>query len=129
VAKRPRWLKQVFEVLETCVEGYGPGSFDARICPDECHVTVAPVLAEIVGGAEDGEEVYPLFAVHLAELANAFDKPPETTWDTMHDELHVEGEIQGEDVWITFQKSPFRDDDEPQWVIERGSLRRRKPSM
>ena len=49
------------------------------------------------------------------------------SWDTMHDELHVEGEIDGEDAWITIQKFPFEEeDDRPHWVIERGTIRRRE---
>ncbi len=61
-------------------------------------------------------------------MAQAFDALPEMSWDTMHDELHVEGEIDGEDAWITMQKFPLTDDEKPRWVIEGGALRRRNGS-
>jgi len=92
----------------------------------ECQLIIAPVLAEIVGGAEDGEEVFPFFSMHLAALAQAFDALPEMSWDTMHDDLHVEGEIDGEDAWITIQKFPFEEEDRPRWVIEGGTIRKRE---
>ena len=92
----------------------------------ECQLIIAPALAEIVGGAEDGEAVFPFFSMHLAALAQAFDALPEMSWDTMYDELHVEGEIDGEDAWITIRKFPFEEEDRPRWVIEGGSIRRRE---
>jgi hypothetical protein len=125
----PKWVDVVLDALEGCVECYSPGSLDVRFVPVESQLVVAPALAEIVGGAEDGEEVYPLFSAHLAELAKTFDGMPEMSWDTMYDELHVEGEIDGEDAWITIQKFPFSDDDETRWVIEEGTLRRRKDNQ
>ena len=106
----PQWVDAILDVLQGCIEGYGPGSFELRFSPGECRLIIAPVLDEIVGGAEDGEEVFPFFSMHLTELAQAFDALPEMSWDTMHDKLHVEGEIDGEDVWITIQKFPLKDD-------------------
>ena len=45
----------------------------------------------------------------------------------MFDELHVEGEIDGEDAWITIQKFPFEEEEDiPRWVIEGGTIRRRE---
>ena len=51
----PQWVDAILDVLEGCIEGYGPGSFELRFSPAECQVIIAPALAEIVGGAEDGE--------------------------------------------------------------------------
>ncbi len=44
----------------------------------------------------------------------------------MHDDLHVEGEIDGENAWITIQKFPFEEEEQPRWLIEGGTIRRRK---
>jgi len=122
----PQWVDVILDVLEGCIEGYSPGSFELQFSPVECQLIIAPVLAEIVGGAEDGEEVFPFFSTHLAALAQAFDALPEMSWDTMHDDLHVEGEIDGEDAWITIQKFPFEEEDRPRWVIEGGTIRKRE---
>ncbi len=124
----PQWVEAILDVLEGCIEGYSPGSFELRFIPEECQLIIAPAVAEIVGGAEDGEEVFAYFSIHLAAVAQAFDALPEMSWDTMHDELHVEGEIDGEDAWITVQKFPLTDDEKPRWVIEGGALRRRNGS-
>jgi len=69
----------------------------------------------------------PLFSLQFAELVKVFDSLPEMCWNTIYDELHLEGEIDGEDAWITLQKLPFQDD-QPQWLIEGGVLRRRDDS-
>ncbi len=122
----PQWVEAIVDVLEGCIEGYSPGSFELQFSPVECQLIIAPALAEIVGGAEDGEEVFAFFSIHLAALAQAFDALPEMSWDTMYDELHVEGEIDGADAWITIRKFPFEEEDRPRWVIERGSIRRRE---
>jgi len=124
----PMWVDTVLDMFDACVEGYSPGSFELRFISEESQLVIAPALAEMVGGAEDGEEVYAPFSVHLAELAKAFDVLSEMSWNTMHDELHLEGEIDGEDVWITLQKFPFEDDEKPRWLIEEGVLRRRNES-
>ncbi len=79
-----------------------------RFSPEECQLIIAPALAEIVGGAEDGEEVFSFFSMHLAALTQAFDALPEMSWDTMHDDLHVEGEIDGEDDWTRSRGSRLR---------------------
>lgn len=122
----PRWVEVVVGALEDCIEGYGPGSFDLQYLAEESHLIVAPATIELVGGAEDGEEIYPQFSVHLAALAKKFDAPPEMSWDTLYDELQIDGEIDGQDAWITLRKFPLEEDEEPQWLLERGKLRRRK---
>ncbi len=118
----PQWVEAIVDVLEGC----SPGSFELQFSPVECQLIIAPSLAEIVGGAEDGEEVFPFFSMHLAALAQIFDALPEMSWDTMHDELHVEGEIDGEDAWITIRKFPFEEEASPRWVIAGGTIRRRE---
>ena len=69
----------------------------------------SPAVSEIVGGAEDGDEVFPFFSLHLAMLASVFDRLPEMSWGTLHDELHVEGSIDGDDAWITVRKFPLQE--------------------
>ena len=124
----PQWVDAILEVLEGCIESYSPGSFELRFVPEECQLSIAPALVEIVGGAEDGEEAFAYFSLQLAALARAFDGLPHMSWNTMQDELHVEGTIDGEDAWITVQKFPFGDDEKPRWLIEGAVLRRREDS-
>ncbi len=69
----PQWVDAILDVLEGCIEGYSPGSFELQFSPMECQLMVAPAMAEIVGRAEDGEEVFPFFSMHLAALAQTFD--------------------------------------------------------
>ena len=87
-------------------ESHSLGSFELRFSPEECQLIIAPAVPEMVGGAEDGEEVFPFFSIHLAELAKAFDALPMARW-------------------IMLQKLPFNDDVQPRWLLEEGVLRRR----
>ncbi len=49
----PQWVDAILDVLEGCIEGYSPGSFELRFSPEECQLIIAPALTEIVGGAEE----------------------------------------------------------------------------
>lgn len=89
---------------------------------------LAPTLVEIVGGAEDGEMVYPFFSLDVSHLVAVFDEVPNMHWNTMHDEFSLEGKIAGEDAWITFFRVPF-DDENPEDLLDpKGAIRKRKPS-
>ncbi len=46
----PQWVDAILDVLEGCIEGYSPGSFELQFSPVECHLIIAPALVEIVGG-------------------------------------------------------------------------------
>ena len=122
----PQWVVKILDMLGGCVECYSAGSLDIEFDAEDSHLVCAPAMTEVAGGAEDGNQVFPFFSVHLAELSKAFDSAPEMSWDTMHDDLHVEGEIDGEDAWITIQKFPFEGEDRPGWVIDGGTIRRRE---
>lgn len=82
---------------------------------------------ELVGGADDGEPVYPFYGLQISHLVELFDEPPEVSWDAMHNELSVEGLIDGDQAWITFSREPFADA-EPEDVLDpEGNLRKKNP--
>ena len=71
--------------------------------------------------------MYPFYSLHISHLIEIFDEPPELRWDTMNNEFSVEGRIDGDDVWVTFSREPF-DDEEPEDVLDpEGGIRKKKP--
>lgn len=122
-----RWVEKFLDKLGEAVELQSPGTISWCFNEEENWLRVAPSLVEIVGGADDGESVYPLYSLQMSILIESFDELPEMLWDTMNNELSVEGKIDGDEAWITFSKEPF-DDDEPQDVIDpNGGIRKKKP--
>lgn len=84
------WIDILSAKLESYVELQSPGALDVRCAEGE--LVIAPDVLELVGGENDGDEVFPFFNVELSALMDEFDERPEVTWNTMHDELsiHVE---------------------------------------
>jgi hypothetical protein len=78
---------------------------------------LVPSLVELVGGAADDEWVYPLYALNVSHLIEVFDEPPEMLWDTMSNEISLEGKIDGDDAWIILSREPF-EDEEPRDVFD-----------
>jgi hypothetical protein len=122
-----RWVEKVLDQLEQSLEWQSPGALSWRFHEDEHWLRLAPSVVELVGGADDGESVYPFFSLHLSYLIEIFDQLPEMIWNTMGNEFSLEGKINGEDAWITFSRDPF-DDEEPQDVLDpNGGIRRKTP--
>ena len=133
MADVPNWVEKLLEETDRFLEGHSPGPLEFRFVEAEGQLVIAPGLVEMVGGSEDGTEAYPFFSVHLSGLMELFDQPPEVLWTTMHDELHVdglhvEGKIDGQDAWVTFQKAPFDDAKAASEVVDGGMVRpKRRP--
>jgi hypothetical protein len=122
-----RWVERVLDQLDQSLEWQSPGALSWRFHEDEHWLRLAPSVVELVGGADDGESVYPFFSLHLSHLIEIFDRLPEMLWSTMGNEFSLEGKINGEDAWITFSRDPF-DDEEPQDVLDpNGGIRRKTP--
>jgi hypothetical protein len=112
-----RWVEKFFDQLDEGLEWYSPGSISWRFNAEENWLQLAPCLLELVGGAEDGASVYPFYSLNVSHLIEIFDELPEMLWNTMYDEFSMEGQIGGDDAWITFSRAPF-DDEEPQDVFD-----------
>ena len=121
------WVEKFLDKLGEALELQSLGTISWRFDEVENWLQVAPALVEIVGGADDGESVFPFFSLHVSHLIGIFDEPPEMLWDTMKNEFSVEGRIEGDDAWITFSREPF-DDEEPQDILDpKGGIRKKKP--
>jgi hypothetical protein len=121
------WVELVLDKLGEVIEMQSPGTISWRYVEIENWLLVAPCPLELVGGADDGESVFPFYTLHVSQLIEIFDEAPEVYWETMRHELSVEGIIDGEDAWITFSRDPF-DDDEPEDVLDpKGGIRKKKP--
>ena len=105
----PAWAEELVDAIEGCMEWYGGpgGKLDVRYSTVEHMLFIAPAVEKIVGGQHDGEEVYGFYSVDFSELASVFDAAPSMSWNTMHDELIVEGQMDGQRALAMFQKHPF----------------------
>lgn len=122
-----RWIEKFLDQLDTAIEWQSPGTMSWRFHEDENWLRLAPSLVELVGGADDGEAVYPFFSLHFLNLMGIFDELPEMSWDGMNNEFSVEGKIDGDDAWITISREPF-EDEEPEDVFDsQGGIRKKKP--
>jgi hypothetical protein len=105
-----QWMGKFLDQLDEALEWQSPGSISWRFQAEENWLRLAPSLVELVGGAHDGESVYPFYSLNISHLIAIFDELPEMSWNTMYDEFSMEGHIDGEDVWITFSREPLDDE-------------------
>ena len=120
------WMDALLAKLESFVELQSPGSLDIRCAEGE--LVIAPDVLELVGGENDGDEVFPFFNVELSALLDEFDERPEVTWNTMHDELWVDGQIGGADAFVIFRRNPFSNVGSASQVLD-GSMIREKREL
>ena len=122
-----RWVEKLLDQLDGSIEWQSLGTLAWRYSEEEGWLLIAPSPLEIVGGAEDGESVFPFYSLHISILIEIFDELPTMLWDSMRNELSIEGKIDGSDAWITFCREPF-EDDEPQDILDPdGSMRKKQP--
>lgn len=89
------WVETVLRQLDGSLECQSEGTISWRFIEDENCLLLAPSVIEIVGGAEDGETVYPFYSLAVSQLVQVFDELPDMHWDTMNDEFSLEGKIDG----------------------------------
>jgi len=122
-----RWVEKFLEQLDDALELKSLGTISWRFHKDENWLRVAPSLVELVGGADDGEPVYPFYSLNVSHLIEVFNERPEMNWDTMSNEFSLEGKIDGDDAWIILSREPF-DDEEPRDVFDpKGGIRKKNP--
>ena len=103
------------------------GKVGVAILRGERLLRMAPCPLEVVGGADDGEVIFPNFSLHIAHLIEVFDGVPEILWSTMNGEISLDGKIDGEEAWIMLYDRPF-DDEEPGDVLDpEGGIRPKRP--
>lgn len=121
-----QWVDLFLEQLQGAIEGHAPGSISWRFNSDENELRIAPGLVELVGGAQDGETVFPTYWLDISQVIEVFDAPPQVHWNTLDNEICIEGLIAGEEAWIIFARDPF-DDDDPRDILDpKGRVRRKK---
>ena len=103
-----QWVEEFLGQLEGSLEWQSLGTISWRFVEDENWLLLAPSILEVVGGANDGETVYPFYSLDVSHLVEVFDEVPAMHWNTMHDEFSLEGKIDGEDAWVTFSIGPLR---------------------
>ena len=118
-----RWVEKFLDRLEEALETLGTISW--RFDEDENSLRVAPSMLEVVGGADDGETVYPFFSLNVSHMIEVFDEPPEMLWNTMNNEFWLEGMIEGDEAWIILSREPFHDE-KPRDVLDpKGGIRKK----
>jgi hypothetical protein len=122
-----RWVEKLLDQIDKTLEWKSLGTISWRFHKYENRLRLAPSLVELIGGADDGEPVYPFYSLNISHLIEVFDAPPEMIWDTMSNEFSLEGKIDGDDAWITLSREPF-DDEEPRDILDpKGGIRKKNP--
>jgi hypothetical protein len=124
-----RWVEKFLDRLDEALEWQSMGTLAWRFHPDDGWLQIAPCPFEVVGGADDGESVFPFFSLHVTHLIEIFDAMPEMQWNTMNGELSLEGKIGGSDAWVTLQQAPFEDEEPTDVIDPDGGTRRKKPTQ
>src|SRR5271170_7780333 len=106
-----RWVEKFLEHLDQSLEWQSMGTLAWRFVEEESWLLIAPCPLEVVGGADDGESVYPFYSLHIANLIEVFVAVPQMLWTTIDGEFSLEGKIDGDDAWITFHHAPFEDEE------------------
>jgi len=113
----PQWVDAVLESLE--VETDSAGGLHWAFIPEEGQLTLAPAVAELQGGAQDGAEVYSFYRVELNSFFMLFDEMPTVSFSTRDGECSVEGMIEDTHAWIVCQTHPF-EDESPSFTVKDG---------
>ena len=119
--EHPDWVSALFESL--FVESDSPGGLHWLFDPVEQQLIFAPPVVELQGGAHDGAEVFSFYNAEIHSIFMLFDEQPAVCFSTRDGECSVEGDIDGEHAWITFQTQPF-DDESPSYTVKDGSWRK-----
>ena len=141
----PPWIDEFTEDVGDCVStGRVPVAYDvwgpeereaAENLDDPWEVHFYPSLSELVGGPEDGTQIYPGLSVDLLELQECFDDIDDLSWSNRLKNrepryngavLDVTGWYQGHPVWLRIFDAP-PDDASVDTVIEHHSGRLRPP--
>ena len=113
----PQWVDAVLESLE--VETDSAGGLHWAFIPEEGQLTLAPAVAELQGGSQDGAEVYSFYRVELDSIFMLFDEMPTVSFSTRDGECSVEGMIEDTPAWIVCQTHPF-EDESPSFTVKDG---------
>lgn len=122
-----RWVEKFLDQLDVSLEWQSEGTLAWRFYEEEGWLQIAPCPLEVVGGADDGETVYPFYSLHVAELIEIFDAVPDMLWTTMNGEFSLEGKIDGDDAWITFYEAPFENEEAQDILDPKGGIRPKQP--
>jgi hypothetical protein len=125
----PDWLISLVDSVADCMEAAAPsGPVGYRWLNDDgefWEVLVYSTPVQLVGGAVDGEIVYPLFSLDLQGLSSCFDEVVDFRWQAQdfgpHDlegpHVSVEGVYRGRNVYLRVLSEP-PEDEEPGMDLE-----------
>ena len=112
------WYQELLDELDESVEWLsGLGQLSWRFVESENQLLLAPSVAEVVGGKDDGETVFPSYILHVSPIVELFTAPPEIAWDTSEGQLDIEGQYKEQDVLVSFRATPF-DDEQPTATVQ-----------
>jgi len=94
-------VSKIEKSLKECWATPGSVSFNSRCRDDIFNISISPAVRETVGGAEDGSQSYPPFAMELNKfIVQVFDKCPKITLTGQNGDdvpyLHFRGKIGGQ---------------------------------
>lgn len=110
--EHPDWMEDVARKLAKCWKSFGGITIIVNKCDDcnEWHLVCCPSLRELVGGKQDGREIYPRFRLNLLRLVRVFDETPKVFFDSAPEDAYpfviLVGKIQDEQVQLVVVSSP-----------------------
>jgi len=122
MADPPTWIESLVDSISDCIEAdtpMGPLGYRYRVDEGFAEVAVYPTPVELVGGAQDGEVVLPIFSLDLKQFLSVFSVVTHVHFRTgtlnPYDEvgIHVsiEGEYKGQEVWLLILADPPGDEE------------------
>ncbi|MBX3452489.1 MAG: hypothetical protein KF777_23260 [Planctomycetaceae bacterium] len=105
------WIEKVLESVSSNLEWQSLGAIAFRVTEDR-ELLLAPAGAEVVGGRNDGEQVYSGYTLSVSGVAELFDRLPEIHLNTQPvANLSLIGTIGGQSAVVLISTHPFPDDE------------------
>jgi len=118
----PTWMESLVDCISDCIEADTPmGPLGYRYSVEEgfAEIAVYPTPVELVGGAEDGEVVLPVFSLDLKQFLSVFSVITHvhlrtgglTPYEEEGIHVSIEGEYEDHEVWLRILMDPPEDEE------------------
>jgi hypothetical protein len=109
--EHPPWVEDVAHKLAKCWRSGGGTTILVNQCEEgHWHLVCCPSLRELVGGENDGGQVYARFQLNIGKVMRFFDTLPKVIFDAAMEEAHpfvvFIGKISGEEVQLAVVSGP-----------------------
>lgn len=109
--EHPPWVEEVVQKLAKCWKSPGGITVMVNKCEENhWHLVCAPSLRAIVGGANDGGEIFARFRLSVSKVVRIFDKTPKVFFDTAMENARpfviFIGQINEEEVQLAVVSGP-----------------------